>query len=105
MAAPRRSTSSTRSTASARRPWTPSAPGSSHRRDMASLVKHGGIAWRFAVLGGATAGLALSPAVPVGSTSIARPMLVLGLAAGAGLVVARPGDRGAAPGAWLALLA
>src|SRR6058998_2189939 len=77
MAAPRRSTSSTRSTASARRPWTPSAPGSSHRRDMASLVKHGGIAWRFAVLGGA----------------------------GAGLVVARPGDRGAAPGAWLALLA
>jgi competence protein ComEC len=72
---------------------------------MASLVKHGGIAWRFAVLGGATTGLALSPAVPVGSAGIAGPMLVLGLGAGAGLVVARPGDRGAAPGAWLALLA
>jgi len=71
---------------------------------MASLVKHGGIAWRFAVLGGGTAGLALSPAVPVGSPDIVRPMLALGLAAGAGLVVARHGDRGAAPGAWLALL-
>jgi competence protein ComEC len=70
-----------------------------------SLLKQGGIAWRFAVLGGATAGLALSPAAPVGGAGIARPMLALGLAAGAGLVVARPGDRDAARGAWLALLA
>ena len=68
-------------------------------------MKHGGIAWRFAVLGGATAGLALSPAAPAGSAGIARAMLALGLAAGAGLVVARPGDRGAAPAAWLALFA
>ena len=68
-------------------------------------MKHGGIAWRFAVFGGATAGLALSPVAPAGSAGIARPMLALGLAAGAGLVVARPGDRGAAPGAWLALFA
>ena len=72
---------------------------------MASLVKHGGIAWRFAVLGGATGGLALSPAAPAGSAGIARPMLALGLAAAVGLVAARPGDRGAAPSAWLALLA
>ncbi len=72
---------------------------------MASLVKHGGIAWRFAVLGGATGGLALSPAAPAGSAGIARAMLALGLAAAVGLVVARPGDRGAAPSAWLALFA
>jgi competence protein ComEC len=72
---------------------------------MASLVKHGGIAWRFAVLGGATAGLALSPAVPVGSAGIARSMLALGLTAGVCLAAARPGDRGAARGTWLALLA
>ena len=32
----------------------------------------GGIAWRFAVLGGATGGLALSPAAPAGSAGIAR---------------------------------
>ena len=68
-------------------------------------MKGGGIAWRFAVLGGATAGLALSPAAPVGSAGIARPMLALGLAAGAGLMAARPGDRDVARGAWLALLA
>ncbi len=64
----------------------------------------GGIAWRFAVLGGATGGLALSPA-RLGSAGIARPMLVLALSAGAGLMAVRPGDRGVAGGAWLALLA
>jgi competence protein ComEC len=64
-----------------------------------------GIAWRFAVLGGATAGLALSPAVPAASAHLAPPVLVLGLAAGLGLAVARPGDRGAAAIVWLALVA
>src|SRR6478735_28518 len=63
-----------------------------------------GVPWRFAVLGGATAGLALSPAVPAGRGSLARPVLVLGLAAGLGLVVARPGEARAARAVWLALL-
>jgi competence protein ComEC len=64
-----------------------------------------GVASRFAVLGGATAGLGLSPALPAGSAGVARGMLVLGLAAGLGLLIARPGDHGAARGVWLALLA
>ncbi len=72
---------------------------------MASPVRYGGIAWRFAVLGGVTAGLALSPALPAGSAEFARPMLALGLAAGIGLIAARPGEPGAPRGAWLALLA
>jgi competence protein ComEC len=62
------------------------------------------IPWRFAVLGGATAGLALSPAVPAGTPDLAAA-LVLGLAAGGCLVAARPGDGRAARALWLALLA
>ena len=48
---------------------------------MASPLRMGspGIAWRFAVLGGGTAGLALSPAVPAGSAGLARGLLVVGL--------------------------
>jgi competence protein ComEC len=74
---------------------------------MASLAQMGsaGIAWRFAVLGGATAGLAASPAVPVATAGFAGPALVLGLAAGLGLVVARPRERSAGDAVWLALLA
>ncbi len=67
---------------------------------------HGGaIAWRFALLGGATAGLALSPVVPLDRAVLAGPMLVLGAAAGLGLVVARPRRRSAGHVVWLALLA
>ena len=72
---------------------------------MAYLVTHGGIAWRFAVLGGSTAGLALSPAVPLGGNGIARPVLALGLAAGTCLGATRPGDGGGGRAAWLALMA
>jgi competence protein ComEC len=63
------------------------------------------IPWRFAALSGATAGLALSAVVPAGSAGLARLVLVLGLAAGLGLIVARPGDSRAARAVWLALLA
>ncbi|TMK68560.1 MAG: hypothetical protein E6G48_10220 [Actinobacteria bacterium] len=74
---------------------------------MASPLRMGspGIAWRFAVLGGGTAGLGLSPAVPAGSAGLARGLLGVGLAAGLGLVAVRPGDHGAARGVWLTLLA
>jgi competence protein ComEC len=72
---------------------------------MGSLVTLGAIAWRFALLGGATAGLALSPALRVESVDTARPMLVLGLASAAALMVVAPRDGGAARGGWLALLA
>src|SRR5207244_11618099 len=64
-----------------------------------------GIAWRFAVLGGGSAGLALSPAVPAGSAGLARGLLGVGRAAGLGLVAVRPGDHGGARGVWLTLLA
>jgi competence protein ComEC len=64
----------------------------------------GGIAWRFAVLGGATAGLALSPALSEASPGLARPMVALGLAAGLGLFATRPVDGRVAQGGWLALL-
>jgi competence protein ComEC len=64
----------------------------------------GGIAWRFAVLGGATAGLALSPALAGASAELAKPMLAFGLAAWVCLLVARPVNGRAAQGGWLALL-
>jgi competence protein ComEC len=72
---------------------------------MTSFGEHGGIAWRFAALCGATAGLGASPAVAAGGGGSARPVLVLGLTASAALVAARPDGRGAARCAWLALLA
>ena len=72
---------------------------------MASQLRRGGIAWRFALLGGATAGLAISPALSLEAGRLARPVLALGLAATAGLMAGRPGERGAAGGAWLAILA
>jgi competence protein ComEC len=68
-------------------------------------VTQAGIAWRFGVLGGATAGLALSPALPAASVGPARPMFALGLAAGVALIAVRPRERVAPRGAWLALLA
>src|SRR4051794_19368947 len=63
------------------------------------------IAWRVAALGGATAGLALSPALPAASAGPVAPALALGVVAGAALLVARPGSHRAARGVWLALLA
>ena len=65
----------------------------------------GGTAWRFAALGGATAGLALSAATPVDAGPVAAPALAITIAAGLGLVVARPRtpDCGHVP--WLALVA
>jgi competence protein ComEC len=64
-----------------------------------------GIAWRFAVLGGAAAGLALSPVAPAGGAGLARPLLVLGLVAGVALAFASPVGGGGARAVWLALLA
>lgn len=75
------------------------------RGEVAGRFGRGGIAWRFALLGGATAGLAISPALSAQTEGMARLVLALGLAAVAGLIAARPGERGAARGAWLALLA
>jgi competence protein ComEC len=66
----------------------------------------GGIAWRFAGLGGATAGLALSPALPPGGeAAFAKPMLVLALLAGLCLSAARPRRGHAGQAAWIALVA
>ena len=58
------------------------------------------IAWRVAALGGATAGLALSPALPAASAGPVAPALALGVVAGAALLVARPGSHRAARGVW-----
>lgn len=66
----------------------------------------GGLAWRFAGLGGATAGLALSAALPPGGEAgLARTLLVLAGLAGLGLSAARPSGRRAGASAWLALVA
>jgi competence protein ComEC len=63
------------------------------------------IAWRFAALGGGTAGLAISPLVPPGSRDHATAVLALALAAAFGLAVARPRERAPAHLVWLALVA
>jgi competence protein ComEC len=49
-----------------------------------------GLAWRFALLGGATAGLALSPAAPVAGAHGAPGLLAVSLIASAGLAASRP---------------
>jgi competence protein ComEC len=61
------------------------------------------IAWRFAMLAGATTGLALSAAVrPPGS---GLSLLLASAAAGLGLALTRPSTRPAACAIWLALVA
>src|SRR5215208_873886 len=61
---------------------------------------------RIAALGGATAGLAASPALPAGVSAAAKPVLVVaGVCAGA-LVVSRPRPgASSAQWAWLGLVA
>ena len=63
------------------------------------------IAWRFAALGGTTAGLLLSPALPAGSADLAPPILALAAAAAFGLAAARPAGGASSRGIWLALIA
>jgi competence protein ComEC len=63
------------------------------------------IAWRFAALGGTTAGLLLSPALPAGSADLALPMLALAAAGAFGLAAARPAGDPSSRGIWLALIA
>jgi competence protein ComEC len=58
------------------------------------------VAWRFAVLGGATFGLALSATAPAGAP--ATPMLAASVIAGGALALVRDGRDGIA---WLALIA
>src|SRR5215211_3799944 len=64
-----------------------------------------GIAERFAGLGGATVGLALSPLIPSGSRDPAAGILALALAAALGLSAPRPPQGPGAPALWLALIA
>ncbi len=61
--------------------------------------------WRFAALGGATAGLALSPLVPVPSRDRAPAVVVLALAGALSLAAARPRPHRAGWIGWLALVA
>jgi len=64
-----------------------------------------GIAERFAGLGGATVGLALSPLIPSGSRDPAAGILALALAAALGLSATRPPKGPGARALWLALIA
>jgi competence protein ComEC len=62
--------------------------------------------WRFAALGGATAGLAASPALPRGLATAARPVLAAAVLGALALAAARPRNGGAcASWVWLALIA
>ena len=63
------------------------------------------IAWRFAALGGTTAGLLASPAAPAGTADLAPPMLALAAAAAFGLAAARPAGAASARCIWLPLIA
>ena len=63
------------------------------------------IAWRFAALGGTTAGLLLSPALPAASADLAPPMLTLAAAGAFALAAARPAGDRSSRGIWLALIA